>query len=82
MAENDFFKHQTDSSRIKASIVSEYFPQYCRIIGRKHEPTMFRYIDLFSGPGIYEDGNASTPIMLARNIVQDPYLKEKVQFVI
>ncbi len=80
-ADKDFFKHQTDSSRVKASIVSEYFPQYCRIIRRRHEPEMFRYIDLFSGPGIYEDGNVSTPIMLARNIVQDSTLKDKVQFV-
>jgi len=80
-ADNDFFKHQTDSSRVKASIVSEYFPQYCRIIRKKHEPEMFRYIDLFAGPGIYEDGNVSTPIMLARNIAQDSTLKDKVQFV-
>ena len=80
-ADNDFFKHQTDSSRVKASIVSEYFPQYCRIIRKKHEPQMFRYIDLFAGPGIYEDGNVSTPIMLARNIAADVTLKDKVQFV-
>lgn len=81
MSENNFFKKQTDSSRIKASIVSDYFPQYCRIIRRKHEPVMFRYIDLFAGPGIYEDGNVSTPIMLARNIAKDSLLKDKVQFV-
>lgn len=81
MSENNFFKKQTDSSRIKACIVSEYFPQYCRIIRAKHEPEMFRYIDLFSGPGIYEDGNVSTPIMLARNIAQDDTLKNKVQFI-
>ena len=80
-ADNDFFKHQTDSSRVKASIVAEYFPQYCRIIRRKHDPEKFRYIDLFAGPGIYEDGNVSTPIMLARNIAQDSTLKDKVQFV-
>lgn len=80
-ADNDFFKHQTDSSRVKASIVSEYFPQYCRIIRKRHEPEMFRYIDLFAGPGIYEDGNVSTPIMLARSIAQDYSLKDKVQFV-
>lgn len=79
--ENDFFKKQTDSSRVKASIVSEYFPQYCKIIRRKHEPEMFRYIDLFAGPGIYEDGNISTPIMLARNIAKESSLKDKVQFV-
>ena len=79
--ESGFFKNQTASSKVKASIVSEYFPQYCRIIRRKHEPEMFRYIDLFAGPGIYEDGNVSTPIMLARNIAQDSLLKDKVQFV-
>ena len=81
MTESDFFKKQTPSSRIKANIVSEYFPQYCRIIRRRHEPEMFRYIDLFAGPGIYEDGNVSTPIMLARYIKQDVTLKDKVQFV-
>lgn len=80
-ADNDFFKNQTASSRIKASIVSEYFPQYCQIIRHAHEPQMFRYIDLFAGPGIYEDGNVSTPIMLARNVAQISSLKEKVQFV-
>jgi len=80
-ADNDFFKTQTPSSRIKASIVSDYFPQYCRIIRKKHEPETFRYIDLFAGPGIYEDGNVSTPIMLARNIAKDSLLKDKVQFV-
>ena len=80
-ADKDFFKHQTDSSRIKASIVSEYFPQYCKIIRTKHEPEKFRYIDLFAGPGIYDDGNVSTPIMLARNIAKEPSLKDKVQFV-
>ena len=81
MAESDFFKHQTDSSRVKASIVSEYFPQYCKIIRRKHEPEMFRYIDLFAGPGVYEDGNVSTPIMLAGKIAEESSLKDKVQFV-
>ena len=79
--ENGFFKKQTDSSRVKASIVSEYFPQYCRILSSKHIPERYRYIDLFSGPGIYEDGNVSTPIMLARNIVLDVFLRERVQFI-
>ena len=80
-ADNDFFKKQTPSSRIKASIVSEYFPQYCQIIRRAHEPQMFRYIDLFAGPGIYEDGSISTPIMLAKNVASIPSLKGNVQFV-
>lgn len=81
MSEANFFERQTDSSRVKARIVSDYFPQYCRIIRKRHEPRMFRYIDLFSGPGVYDDGNESTPLLLARNVAEDPTLKDKVQFI-
>lgn len=81
MSESNFFEQQTNSSRVKARIVSDYFPQYCRIIRKKHEPQAFRYIDLFSGPGVYDDGNESTPLLLARNVAEDPTLKDKVQFI-
>jgi hypothetical protein len=33
--EDDFFNEQTSSSDVKAKIVSEYFPQYCRILLKK-----------------------------------------------
>lgn len=46
MSDNkDFFKKQTDSSRVKAAIISEYFPQYCKIISRRHTPQRFGYFD-------------------------------------
>jgi len=46
MSDNkDFFKKQTDSSRVKAAIISEYFPQYCKIISRRHVPQRFGYFD-------------------------------------
>ena len=58
MSDNkDFFKKQTDSSRVKAAIISEYFPQYCHIISRRHTPQRFGYFDMFAGPGIYDDGS-------------------------
>lgn len=81
MKESQFFEAQTMSSRIKASIVSEYFPKYCKIIINKHRPKQLRYIDLFSGPGIYEDGNASTPILIAQNCFKDEYLRNNVRFI-
>lgn len=84
MASNDntkFFEHQTDSSRVKASIVSEYFPQYCKIIARKHMPKRFGYFDMFAGPGIYEDGCFSTPILIGRKCYNDPMLKDRVWMV-
>jgi three-Cys-motif partner protein len=81
MKENHFFEKQTISSRIKANIVSEYFPSYCKIIVQKYIPKQIRYIDLFAGPGIYEDGNPSTPILIARHCYKDELLKTKVRMI-
>ncbi|MDD4110389.1 MAG: three-Cys-motif partner protein TcmP [Clostridia bacterium] len=81
MKENQFFEKQTISSKIKASIVSEYFPSYCKIIVKKHTPKEIRYIDLFAGPGIYEDGNASTPILIAKHCKNDEFLRQSVKMI-
>lgn len=81
MKENSFFEKQTLSSKVKASIVSEYFPKYCSIIKIKHIPEKIGYIDLFSGPGMYDDGNPSTPILIARNCMKDEDLKNRVWMV-
>ncbi len=80
--DNDFFKVQTQSSRIKAKIVAEYFPQYCRIIlkaPKQHK--QIRYIDLFSGPGLYEDNNLSTPLLLAKSCASDAELSKIVRLI-
>jgi len=79
MSENQFFEKQTASSRVKANIISEYFPNYCNIIIKKHLPKAIRYIDLFAGPGFYEDGNPSTPILIARHCKNNDYLQKNVQ---
>lgn len=81
MKENNFFDNQTISSKIKASIISEYFPSYCKIIVKKHPPKEIRYIDLFSGPGIYKDGNPSTPILIGRYCMQDEFLRKNVKMI-
>lgn len=81
MEDNNFFEKQTLSSRVKASIVSEYFPKYCKIIVKKHMPERIGYFDLFAGPGMYEDGNASTPLLIANNCNNDNLLKQKVWMV-
>jgi len=81
MKENEFFEKQTISSKIKASIVSEYFPSYCKIIVRKYQPKELRYIDLFAGPGFYEDGNPSTPILIGHHCKNDDFLKQNVKMI-
>jgi len=75
-----FFKKQTPSSRIKASIVAEYFPQYSRILLKKPQPEI-RYLDLFAGPGLYEDGSPSTPLLIAKSCANDPQLAQKVRLI-
>jgi len=78
MKEDKFFEKQTISSKIKASIVSEYFPSYSKIIAKKNKPKAIRYIDLFAGPGLYEDLNPSTPILVARHCKKDEFLRKTV----
>jgi len=82
MIETDFFKKQTPSSEIKTKIVSDYFPKYCRIIlkaPKKHK--QIRYIDLFAGPGMYEDSNLSTPLLIAKSCSEDAELSQIVRLI-
>ena len=78
--EDDFFNEQTSSSDVKAKIVSEYFPQYCRILLKKPQNSI-RYLDLFAGPGKYEDQNHSTPLLLAKQCAEDPLLASKAHLI-
>lgn len=78
--EQKFWKTQREESRIKAQVVSDYFPQYCRIVNRgKGEG--FTYVDLWAGRGKYDDGSLSTPLLLGDIIAKDCNLRQKVRFV-
>lgn len=78
--DNKFFEKQTHSSKIKANIVAEYFPKYCRIILKKPQ-IQIRYLDLFAGPGVYADGALSTPILVGNACAADVQLSNMVQLV-
>lgn len=78
--EEEFFKEQTQSSEVKAKIVSEYFPQYSRILLKKQQNSI-RYLDLFAGPGRYDDGRLSTPLLLAQLCAEDSILCDKVHLI-
>jgi three-Cys-motif partner protein len=71
-----FFNEQTDSSRIKAFIVSEYFPVWANIVGQGKDK--IAYIDLYSGPGKYSDGTDSTPLLILNKVVVNPKLREQL----
>lgn len=75
---SNFFNSQSPSSYVKAKIVSTYFPQYCKILLKNPQPEI-RYIDLFSGPGIYDDGHESTPLMIADECYRNDQLRAIVR---
>lgn len=63
----DFFKRKRETSEIKSEILTNYFKFWCSVLlyGQKYKQiSQVVYIDLFSGPGYYEDGTSSTPIKI------------------
>jgi three-Cys-motif partner protein len=82
MAEN-FFDEQTAQSQIKAAIVADYFWAWASVISsvQKRFPNRVQriaYIDLFAGPGRYENGAASTPLLIMERAVQDPNIRDRL----
>jgi three-Cys-motif partner protein len=77
MAE-EFFSERADQSEVKARIVSKYFLTWARIIAPRTMSTdgKLAYIDLFAGPGRYQDGSASTPLMVLSEAIKVPRLCE------
>ncbi|MEQ1706197.1 MAG: three-Cys-motif partner protein TcmP [Rickettsiales bacterium] len=66
----EFFGKQKVNSRIKTEIVTEYFGIWSGILGNASNGALC-YIDLFCGPGTYEDGTESTPLLILRNVVEN-----------
>ncbi|HTP29402.1 MAG TPA: three-Cys-motif partner protein TcmP [Anaeromyxobacteraceae bacterium] len=64
-----FFEEQASRSLAKSEIVSKYFAAWVRIVGS--QAAHIAFVDLFCGPGIYEDGSPSTPIMVIENACKD-----------
>lgn len=80
MGDEDFFSERADQSEVKARIVSKYFPSWARIIAPRtmHSDGKLAYIDLFAGPGRYQDGSASTPLMVLTEALRIPSLRDSL----
>ena len=77
-----FFASQTLRSRIKSFVVGDYYREWGHIIAYgKRSSGVMGYVDLFAGPGIYEDRAESTPLMVLRKTLDSPVLSEQVQLV-
>jgi three-Cys-motif partner protein len=73
-----FFNEANEQSEVKATIVSGYFMQWFRAIKNtvKGRDNRVAYIDLFAGPGRYDDGTVSTPLLILKQAIADPELRE------
>lgn len=70
----DFHSEQKEQSKIKKSIVVEYFGAWAKIMlaNMKRHPEYSQklgYLDFYCGPGVYDDGNTSTPVEIMKIIL-------------
>jgi len=79
MVNRQFFEEQEEKSRIKAIIVEKYFKVWATVILSQRHVERIAYIDLFAGPGRYEDGTLSTPLMILSAAISDPELSLKLR---
>lgn len=80
---SDFFQEQRDQSLIKAKIVSKYFKQWAGVMlgtikKYDRQAQKLAYIDLFAGPGRYDDQSKSTPLLVLETILADPELSSRM----
>lgn len=68
---SEFFKQKRSASEIKSEILNEYFKAWAAIIlkGQRYKRIeKILYVDLFAGPGLYDNGSPSTPIKILQSI--------------
>ncbi|MCI8627741.1 MAG: three-Cys-motif partner protein TcmP [Lachnospiraceae bacterium] len=75
MSSNFNFEEQKEQSAIKTEIVTKYFNAWATILVKHFQK--IAYVDLFAGPGIYEDGNKSTPIIITEKVIKNSEFAKK-----
>lgn len=76
----DFFGEMEEQSKVKVEIVKKYFSAWANVILPSVEARdgKLGYIDLFSGPGVYDDGTKSTPILILEQAINNPRLRGRL----
>ena len=80
MTNNSFFDESRETSLVKAEIVAKYFWSWAKVIipQAKKWGKDIAYIDLFSGPGRYQDGSKSTPLLILERAIADEDMRERL----
>jgi three-Cys-motif partner protein len=73
-----FFYKISAQSETKARIVAKYFRAWANVVlpSARTRSGKIAYIDLFAGPGRYEDDSASTPILILEQAVAEEDIRK------
>ncbi len=77
MSADVFFSQPTEQSQVKTAIVEKYFEAWARVMISQANDRI-AYVDLFAGPGYYDNGTPSTPILILRKAIEDEDLRERL----
>lgn len=75
---SEFFEEMSEASEVKSTIVEKYFNAWTRIIVPRARTGRVAYIDLFCGPGRYNNGDKSTPIKILELCIERQDLAQAV----
>ena len=83
MTTGTFFDEQKEQSLVKSAIVSKYFWAWAKVITSVQNKygtpdKKIAYIDLFAGPGRYEDNTMSTPLLVLEKAIAEPEMAERL----
>lgn len=79
MTTEHFFEESSEQSAVKAAIVSKYFWSWAKVIMpqvEKNKDPKIAYLDLFAGPGRYNDGTKSTPLLILQKAIEDEKMRQ------
>jgi len=80
MVKPRFFDKQDEQNQIKTLLVSKYFGAWATVmLGQmRRDDDQMAYVDLFSGPGRFEDGSPSTPLLILDQAIKNPKLAKRL----
>jgi len=78
MSDQRFFEESREQSIVKSTIVSKYFWAWAKVIMPtvKAQGGRIAYLDLFAGPGRYQDGTKSTPLLILQQALANPDMRQ------
>lgn len=79
MSNNNFFSRVKPNSAKKISIILNYFDYWLK---RNASAKELYYVDLFCGPGVYENKEKSTPILILEKILKSKKLASKFHVIL